>query len=172
MLTTLIIAKRDNSIVYSGKYVIRYCNAGDPDSMASKLQEILPKIWNNLQTTIADSKNGTASKNGYAAFFKTNSSIGAVQKVYQDIADGSPVDKTNSALTSPGRHINPLNLVSPGLICVQEGDPWALETYQACTNARGTGGSRMIAGVGAEYVPHERSSYSYLLQVDRRKGLR
>ena len=170
MLTTLIVAKVDNSLVYSGNYEIRKCNARDSGSMASKLQAILPMVWKNLQTTIADAQKGTASQHGFPAFFKTNESIGAVQKVYQDIADGSPVDKTNSAFRSPGRHINPINLVPPGFICVQEGDPSSRDAYRSCTMSHGSGGSSMIAGVGAQYVfPLRTFLHSLSSHIDRNK---
>ena len=160
MLAALIAAGADNSLVYSGKYEIRKCNAGQANSMASKLQKVLPMVWSNLQTTIADSKKGIASAHGYSAFFKQNENIPAVQKIYTNIASGNPVDRTNAALRSPGRHINPLNLASPGFICIQNGDPGSLQAYLACTGALGPGGvSSMIAAVGAQYVFQTPTSY-------------
>lgn len=116
--------------------------------MASKLQVLLPMIWGNLQETIADAKKGTASTHGYSAFFKTNDNIKAVQDVYEAMAAGDPVDKTNGVLRGQGRNINPLKLADPGFICIQEGDPSTAQAYSYC--AAGTETHYMIASVGAQ----------------------
>lgn len=157
MLTTMINARADESLVYSGNYEIRKCNAGQPNSMASNLQRILPMVWSNLQMTIADAKKGTQSTHGYAALFKTNSNIREVQGVYQDMAAGRPVDKTNAVLSSSDRHVDPSNLAKPRFVCIQDEDPSSTANYLACQTNTGAGG--MIAAVGAQYVfpDHSRS---------------
>lgn len=43
-----IFAVVEKSVVWNGKYQIIKCNAGQPNSMASKLQALLPEVWNNL----------------------------------------------------------------------------------------------------------------------------
>jgi len=147
-------AQVDTSIVWSGKYQIIKCNAGQANSMASKLQAILPEVWSNLQDTIKDAAKGTSSSHGYSAFFKTSDNIQLVQAVYQNMAAGKPVSLAADS-TSQGRNINPLNLVWPGLVCIQPGDPATAEHYLACTTGPLAG--HMVAGLAGQFTmlcPH------------------
>ncbi len=166
VLTTPINARADGSLVYSGEYEIRKCNAGQPNSMASKLQKMLPLLWSDLQMTIADVTKRTQSTHGYSAFFKMNDSIPEVQSVYRDMADGKKVDKTNAVLTSPGRNVDPINLANPGLICIQDGDPSTAAHYLACTTPTRAGG--MIAAVGAQYVFQDHDASQTCDSIDGR----
>lgn len=147
--TWQILAQVDMSIVGSGHYQIIKCNAGQTDSMALKLQTLLPEIWNNLKAVIADATAGTSSNHGFSAFFKANDNIQTVQNVYQNMAAGNPVS-VNANAVSKGRNINPLNLAWPGLVCVQKGDPSTLEHYLVCTTGDLAG--RLVAGIAGQYV--------------------
>jgi len=142
-------AQVDTSKVWSGKYQIIKCNAGQPDSMASKLQAILPEIWSNLQDIATDAAKGTSSSHGYSAFFKTGDNIQLVQAVYQNMAAGEPVSVAAHS-TSQGRNINPLNLAWPGLVCIQPGDPATVEHYLACTTGPLAG--HMTAGLAGQFI--------------------
>ena len=77
--------------VSSGSYLITLCNAGHPNSRASKLQSLLPQVWNGLQNVIADLQLGSASSHGYSTFFKNDSSKEEVLQVYKKIAAGASV---------------------------------------------------------------------------------
>ena len=139
----------DMSIVRSGRYQIMKCNAGQPDSMASKLQAILPRIWVNLQEVIAETEKGTSSSHGYSAFFKSNDSIQTVQAIYQRIARGDFVSIAADG-NSQGRNINTLNLAPPSFVCVQEGDPALLEYWLSCTTGPLAG--QIIAGIAQQFI--------------------
>ena len=147
-------AQVDMSVVWSGKYQIIKCNAGQTNSMASKLQAILPEVWSNLQDTIRDAAKGTSSSHGYSAFFKTSDNSQLVQAVYQNMAAGKPVSLAADS-TSQGRNINPPNLAWPALVCIQPGDPATAEHYLACTTGPLAG--HMAAGLADQFVmlcPH------------------
>ncbi|KAL8708916.1 MAG: hypothetical protein Q9220_006248 [cf. Caloplaca sp. 1 TL-2023] len=75
--------------VSSGNYLIRYCGTG-PGSKAAQLQTLLPQFWEQLQLVISDVQRGVASK-AFRAFFKTDESIEYVKTVFQNMADGAPV---------------------------------------------------------------------------------
>ena len=75
--------------VISGGYLIHLCNSGQPNSEASRLQELLPRMKYGLRKVIADVQLGTASKHGYSAFFKDDSSKVEVLRVYRQIAAGA-----------------------------------------------------------------------------------
>lgn len=76
--------------VSSGNYIIHLCNSGQPDSEASKLQDILPQVWDGLQKVISDLE-GTTSQYGYSAFFKDDSNKAEVLQIYQRMAAGANV---------------------------------------------------------------------------------
>ena len=82
---------RAEDTVSSGNYLITRCNSGLPDSEASKLQNLLPQVYDGLQRVIADLQLGTVSKHGYGVFFKDDSSKAEVLQVYQKIAAGASV---------------------------------------------------------------------------------
>ena len=77
--------------IMSGGYLIHLCNSGQPNSEASRLQELLPRIRYGLRKVIADLQLGTASKHGYSTFFKDDSSKAEVLRVYRQIATGAHV---------------------------------------------------------------------------------
>ena len=77
--------------VSSGNYLIHLCNSDLPNSYASKLQNLLPQVFNGLQNVITDLQLGTASTHGYSAFFKNDSSKAEVLQVYQRMAAGANV---------------------------------------------------------------------------------
>ena len=82
------IPEFENDRGQSGNYVMYLCGSGRPNSPASKLQDVLPYIWRNLQDVLVDVKLGTASKQGYRSFFKTDSNKQYVQAIFQAIAEG------------------------------------------------------------------------------------
>ena len=77
--------------VDSGNYLIHLCNSDLPNSYASKLQSLLPQVFNGLQKVIADLQLGAASMHGYSAFFKNDSSKAEVSRVYERMAAGANV---------------------------------------------------------------------------------
>ena len=77
--------------VSSGNYLIHRCNSGRPGSEASKVQSLLPQVYNGIQKVIADLQLGTASTHGYSAFFKDDSSKAEVSQVFQKMAAGANV---------------------------------------------------------------------------------
>ena len=77
--------------VSSGNYLIHLCNDGQPDSKASKLQDLLPQVYDGLQLVITDLQQGTTSLHGYSTFFKDDSSKAIVLQVYQQMAAGASV---------------------------------------------------------------------------------
>ena len=83
------IPEFENDRGQSGNYVMFLCGSGRPNSPASKLQEVLPYIWRNVQDVLVDVKLGTASRQGYRSFFKTDSNKQQVQGIFQAIAEGT-----------------------------------------------------------------------------------
>ena len=81
--------------VDSGNYLIHLCNSDLPNSYASKLQSLLPQVFNGLQKVIADLQLGTASIHGYSDFFKNDSSKAEVSQVYERMAAGANVPVGN-----------------------------------------------------------------------------
>ena len=77
--------------VSSGNYLIHLCDSDLPNSYASKLQSLLPQVFNGLQKVIADLQLGAASIHGYSAFFKNDSSKAEVMQVYKRMAAGANV---------------------------------------------------------------------------------
>ncbi|CAD6591956.1 MAG: hypothetical protein ASARMPRED_005880 [Alectoria sarmentosa] len=116
---------RAEDTVSSGNYLITKCNSGQPDSEASKLQKLLPQVYNGLQKVIADLQLGTTSTHGYSAFFKNDSSKAEVELVYQNMAAGS------SVVLGPGRNIDPISLRHPTFICANN-VPETEFLYQYC----------------------------------------
>lgn len=117
--------------VSSGNYLIHLCNSGQPDSEASKLQKLLPQVYNGLEKVIADLQLGTASTHGYSAFFKNDSSIAEVQLVYQKMAAGAGV------VLGRGRNIDPISIRHPTYICANNVPETDL-LYQYCMDAPNT----------------------------------
>lgn len=76
--------------VSSGNYLIHLCNSGQPGSEASKMQSILPQVYDGLQRVILDLQ-GSTSEHGYSAFFKSDSNKAEVLQVYQKMAAGANV---------------------------------------------------------------------------------
>ena len=77
--------------VSSGNYLIHRCNAGQPGSQASKLQSLLPDVYDGIQKVIADLLPGTASTHAYSTFFKDDSSRAEILQVFQKMAAGADV---------------------------------------------------------------------------------
>ena len=107
--------------VSSGNYLIHLCNAGRPNSEASKLQDVLPQVYSGLQKVIADLKLGTASSHGYSTFFKDDSNKAEVLRVYEKMAAGNSVARSG----------NSISLRRPTFICVNNVPATDL-LYQFC----------------------------------------
>ena len=102
----------------SGNYHILYCHANTTNSQAAFLQAFLPYVWSNLQAVFADLELGVDSPHGYNAFFKTNSSLDAVRRVFKDMVDGPEI------LTSAGGSLGEkARWTAPTFVCVNEGEP-------------------------------------------------
>lgn len=110
------ILTQDLDIAYSGNYLIRNCNAGQPGSYAEQLQNLLPLIRNTLQDVIADAFLGTASSHGFATFFRSNDNIAYVQRLYRLISQGpsAPLPEADSGTPMPR-----FTSGQPTIICVQ-----------------------------------------------------
>lgn len=121
----LLISAEDT--VSSGKYLIHLCNSGQPGSEASKLQNLLPQVYDGLQRVIIDIQLGTASTHGYSAFFKNDSSKAEVLQVYQEIAAGASI----AVGRGRGRNTNPISLRHPTFICANDAPETDL-LYQYC----------------------------------------
>lgn len=117
--------------VNSGNYLIHLCNSGQPGSEASKLQNLLPQLYNGLQKVITDLQLGTASTHGYSAFFKNDSSKAEVLLVYQKMAAGA------SVALGRGRNIDPISLKHPTFICANNA-PETNFLYQYCISTPNT----------------------------------
>lgn len=117
--------------VSSGNYLIHLCKSGQPGSEASKLQSLLPQVYNGLQKVITDLQLGTASPHGYSAFFKDDSSKEEILLVYQRMAAGAGV------AVGEGRNIDPINLRRPTFICV-DNVPETDLLYRYCMRASNT----------------------------------
>ena len=110
------ILTQDLDIAYSGNYLIRNCNAGQPGSYAERLQDLLPLIHNTLQDVIADASLGTASSHGFATFFRSNDNIAYVQRLYRLISQGpsAPLPEADLGVPMPR-----FTSGQPTIICVQ-----------------------------------------------------
>ena len=89
-LQTRSIAFSD--ITYSSLYKIINCNANLPArlySEAKQLQEFLPQVWNSNDRLLTDITNGTNSKYGFGALFKSNTSINIVASTFRNMRYGS-----------------------------------------------------------------------------------
>ena len=78
-----------SDIAQSGNYRFSLCGSGQPGSQASKLQSLLPYIWQNLQNVLADVELGTASKHGFRSIFNTNTNRPYVRSVFRAITEGT-----------------------------------------------------------------------------------
>ena len=107
--------------VSSGNYLIHLCNYGQPNSEASKLQLLLPQVYDGLQLVIADLQQETASLHGYTTFFKDDASKAIVLQVYQQMAAGTSV--------AVGRNHNVIR--QPTFICANDAPRTDL-LYQTC----------------------------------------
>ena len=117
----------------SGHYQIRNCNAGRTGSKASALQALLPRIYNTLQTVIADAALGHSSIHGFESFFHGDENIPYVQSIFKKIAAGDPVP-----LSTQGRVTNPLlNLGYPTIVCLQPGYQDTAGLYAGCNDNPG-----------------------------------
>ena len=125
--------------VSSGSYLIHRCNSGQPNSEASRLQELLPRVWLGLHKVIADVQLGTASNHGYSAFFKNDSSKAEVLRVYSHMAAGASV-----ALGPLGVRIR-----SPTFVCASK-DPEPDLVYQYCLSRPGTA---LMSWAASELMP-------------------
>lgn len=106
--------------VSSGNYLIHLCNSRQPDSEASKLQMILPQVYDGLQKVISDLLD-TTSQYGYSAFFKDDSNKAEVLQVYQKMAAGANVYVG----------INPIALKRPTIACAND-RPETQLAFQHC----------------------------------------
>ena len=100
--------------VSSGNYLIHMCNSGQPDSQASKLQSLLPQVYDGILKVIADLQLGTASTHGYSTFFKDDSSKAEISQVFLKMAAGASVI-LHRAVSNGGVYIR-----HPTFICAND----------------------------------------------------
>lgn len=116
-----------NTVRYDG-YEVNNC--GDPGvktSKASRLLGFLSQMKPYLELVIADAQQGTRSKHGYAAFFKSNVNMRKVVSAYLLLVDASPilVDEERAQNTSS-------RTPQPRLMCINEGDPRTADIMRGC----------------------------------------
>ena len=113
--------------VSSGNYLIHRCNSGQPDSQASKLQSLLPQVYDGILKVIADLQLGTASTHGYSTFFKDDSSKAEISQVFLQMAAGA-----NVMLRRAGN--NGVYIRRPTFICANDVPETDL-VYSYCTRS-------------------------------------
>lgn len=129
--------------VSSGNYLITRCNSGLPGSEASKMQTLLPQLYDGLQKVIADLQLGTASTHGYSVFFKNDSSKAEVLQVYQRIAAGTSIG------VGRRHHTDAISLRRPTFICAND-TPETDFLYQTCIGAPRV---PLMSWVNTELIP-------------------
>ena len=100
--------------VDSGNYLIHRCNAGQPGSQASKLQNILPQVYDGILKVITDLQQETPKTHGYGTFFKDDSSKAEISQVFQRMAAGA-----NVILQRPGNN-GGIYFRRPTFICAND----------------------------------------------------
>ncbi|KAL8684455.1 MAG: hypothetical protein Q9224_006341, partial [Gallowayella concinna] len=86
----------------SGNYSILHCST---NPRSSRIIDLLPQVFQSIQLVLRDLDHGTASRHGYRTFFKTNTHLPLVKKVFQDMAQGRKLNYTNPLITC----LNPYN---------------------------------------------------------------
>ena len=114
--------------VSSGNYLIHRCNSGQPGSEASKLQSLLPQVYDGLQKVIADLQLGTASTHGYSTFFKDDSSKAEITQVFQQMAAGANVELHRAGIN------NGVYTRHPTFICAND-VPETILIHSYCTRS-------------------------------------
>ena len=114
-----------NDTVSSGSYLIHMCNSGQPDSQASKLQSLLPQVYDGILKVIADLQLGSASTHGYSTFFKDDSSKAEISQVFLKMATGANVilHRANN---------NGVYIRHPTFICANDDVPETDLIYDFC----------------------------------------
>lgn len=113
-----------SDLTYSGLYKIVNCNARQPARLhpeSKQLQAFLPQVWSSNKYLLADITNGTNSKHGFEALFKSNSSIRTVSSTVRNMRYG--------AIVGPGNQV-------PTMLCLDSNseDPVLQTIYeQTCT---------------------------------------
>lgn len=81
-------------VTYSGLYKIVNCHANWPSRLnpeALRLRNFLGEAWNSTKLVLTDITNGTNSKYGFNALFKTNDSVTTVTNTIWAIRNGGGV---------------------------------------------------------------------------------
>ena len=88
------VTKLSPDLTYSGLYKIYNCNSRLParlDPEARQLQQFLPQVWTSNKNLVNDILNGTNSKYGFEALFKTNDSIETVRTTISNMRYGPDI---------------------------------------------------------------------------------
>ena len=136
---SLLLSSNAEDTVSSGNYLIHLCNSEQPNSEASKLQDLLPQVWDGLQMVMADVQKGTDSLHGFSTFFKEDSSKADVLRVFQQIAAGADV------ISGHGRKL----ARRPTFICTDK-LPETSSLYQKCIENENTA---LMSWRYTEFVP-------------------
>ena len=103
ILTALAISQTQAlDLTYSGLYRILNCHAAWPARLhpeAIQLKKFLPEVWNANKLLLADITNGTNSKYGFEALFKTNDSITPVSSAIRGMRYGPDIGTTQQVAT-------------------------------------------------------------------------
>lgn len=98
-------------VTYSGLYKIVNCNANLPARLnpeSRQVQDFLTETWKSIRLLLADLPNGTNSKYGFNAFFKSDKSVRTITNKLRGIIYGAGVG---------------LNSSVPILACLEESSP-------------------------------------------------
>ena len=112
--------------VSSGNYLIHRCNSGQPGSEASKLQSLLPQVYDGLLKVIADLELGSTPAHGFSTFFQDDSSQAEISLVFQKMAAGADV-----ILHRPG-NTDGVYIRHPTFICANNDVPETNFIYDYC----------------------------------------
>ena len=100
--TPASVTRFSSDLTYSGLYKIYNCNSRLPARLhpeAKQLQQFLPEVWNSTALLVNDILNGTNSKYGFGALFKTNTSIDTVRNTIRYMKYGPDVAPSNEVPT-------------------------------------------------------------------------
>ena len=116
-------------------YLIHNCGTPhDASSQANQVLRFVFKLQAILQNVIADTQQGTRSRHGFAAFFKSNSNIPNVENALRSVLIGRPIIiSAERAASDQG----PRNR-RPTLMCINEDDEKTAHILADCKEI-GTG---------------------------------
>ena len=136
--TSPISIPASSDLTYSGVYKIQNCNSRLPARLRPEvvqLRQFLTKAWISTKALLADIGNGTNSKYGFGALFKSNSSIALVSSIFRNMRYGPSVGLDHQV---------------PTLLCLHDNleDPTLQDLFQRYCGPLGTA----VAIPGTSYI--------------------